>query len=58
MNFGMGSFAYIVTRSIAKMMYEPRFTKINSHKKEVQVSDFLDERILVVLYVLEHRSNF
>ncbi len=38
------------------MMYEPSFTKIHSLKKEMQVYNFLENRILVILHVLKHLS--
>ncbi len=38
------------------MMYQPRFTKMHSHKKEMQVSNFLEEGNLVILHVVKHLS--
>ncbi len=38
------------------MMYEPSVTKIHSHKKEMQVYNFLEEQCLVILHVLKHLS--
>ena len=47
---------HVITRSIAEMIDKPSFTKIHSHKKEMQLSNFLKGWISVTLHVLKLQS--
>ena len=51
-NLGMGLLR-VITRTIGQMMYEARFTKVHSHKKEMQLSNFLKGWIFVTILVLK-----
>ena len=48
---------HVLTGSIGEIIYEPSFTKIHSLKKEMQLSNFLEEWNFVILQVLKHLSN-
>ena len=44
---------HVITRNIGQMMYEARFTKLHSKKKEMQLSNVLKGSIFVILLVLK-----
>ncbi len=47
---------HVITRNIGQMMYEARFTKLHSQKKEKQLSNVLKGWIFVILLVLKPLS--